>query len=75
MEVPYFGRDSMISTLLLDPILSVGKNSSVEAVLAGVLERINRRMDLSVMRRPFGKQQYITVHHTRLIVPVTMQHG
>jgi hypothetical protein len=38
----YFGRDSMISALLLDPVLSVGKNSSVEAVLAGVLERINR---------------------------------
>lgn len=38
----YFGRDSMISALLLDLVLSVGKNSSVEAVLAGVLERINR---------------------------------
>jgi hypothetical protein len=38
----YFGRDSMISALLLDPVLSVGKNGSVEAVLAGVLERINR---------------------------------
>jgi hypothetical protein len=38
----YFGRDSMIAALLLDPVLSVGTNSSVEAVLAGVLERINR---------------------------------
>jgi len=38
----YFGRDSMIATLLLDPVLSVGTNSSVEAVLAAVLERINR---------------------------------
>jgi hypothetical protein len=38
----YFGRDSMISALLLDPVLSIGMNSSVEAVLAGVLERINK---------------------------------
>jgi len=38
----YFGRDSMISALLLDPVLSMGQNSSVEAVLAAVLERINR---------------------------------
>lgn len=38
----YFGRDSMIATLLLDPVLSMGKNSSVEAVLSAVLERINR---------------------------------
>jgi hypothetical protein len=38
----YFGRDSMISALLLDPVLSMGKNSSVEAVLGAVLERINR---------------------------------
>ena len=38
----YFGRDSMIAVLLLNPVLSVGKNSSIEAVLAAVLERINR---------------------------------
>ena len=38
----YFGRDSMISALLLDPILSVGNGSAIEAVLGAVLERINR---------------------------------
>ncbi|KAF2199515.1 glycogen debranching enzyme [Delitschia confertaspora ATCC 74209] len=38
----YFGRDSMISLLLLQPILSAGPNSSIEAVLSAVLERVNR---------------------------------
>lgn len=35
----YFGRDNMISTLLLQPILS---EDAVEAVIGSVLERINR---------------------------------
>lgn len=35
----YFGRDDMISTLLLQPILS---DDAVEAVIGSVLERINR---------------------------------
>ncbi|KUJ06406.1 glycogen debranching enzyme, partial [Mollisia scopiformis] len=38
----YFGRDSMISALLLEPVLSEGKGGAIEAVIAGVLERINR---------------------------------
>jgi hypothetical protein len=38
----YFGRDSMISALLLNPVLSKGNNSAVEAVIGAVLERINR---------------------------------
>jgi hypothetical protein len=37
----YFGRDSMIAALLLDPVLSEGENSALEAVIAAVLERIN----------------------------------
>lgn len=37
----YFGRDSMISALLLEPILSKGENGAMEAVIAAVLERIN----------------------------------
>lgn len=37
----YFGRDSMISLLLLQPVLSEGKDSAVEAVIAAVLERLN----------------------------------
>jgi hypothetical protein len=38
----YFGRDSMISAFLLEPILSQGNGSAMEAVLGAVLERINR---------------------------------
>lgn len=38
----YFGRDSMIAALLLDPVLSYGKGGSMEAVIGAVLERINR---------------------------------
>lgn len=38
----YFGRDSMISALLLEPILSSGNASAMEAVIGAVLERINR---------------------------------
>jgi len=38
----YFGRDSMISLLLLQPVLSEGENSAVEAVIGAVLERVNR---------------------------------
>jgi len=37
----YFGRDTMIAALLLEPVLSEGQGSALEAVLAGVLERIN----------------------------------
>lgn len=35
----YFGRDSMISMLLMQPILS---ESAIEAVIGAVLERVNR---------------------------------
>ena len=38
----YFGRDSMISALLLDPVLNVGNGSALEAVLGAVLDGINR---------------------------------
>jgi hypothetical protein len=38
----YFGRDSMISLLLMQPILSVGEGSATEAVIGAVLERLNR---------------------------------
>lgn len=38
----YFGRDSMISGLLLQPVLSTGNASALEAVIGAVLERINR---------------------------------
>jgi hypothetical protein len=38
----YFGRDSMISALLLEPVLSLGQNGAMEAVIGAVLERLNR---------------------------------
>jgi hypothetical protein len=38
----YFGRDSMIATLLLNPVLSEGSDGAIEAVIGAVLERINR---------------------------------
>jgi hypothetical protein len=38
----YFGRDSMISALLLEPVLSGGRGSAMEAVIGAVLERVNR---------------------------------
>lgn len=38
----YFGRDSMISALLLEPVLSYGQGGAVEAVIGAVLERMNR---------------------------------
>lgn len=38
----YFGRDSMISLLLMQPVLSEGEGGAVEAVIGAVLERINK---------------------------------
>lgn len=38
----YFGRDSMISMLLMSPILSVGEDSGFEAGIMALLERINK---------------------------------
>ncbi|KAL6857343.1 hypothetical protein J3F83DRAFT_373077 [Trichoderma novae-zelandiae] len=38
----YFGRDSMIAALLLQPILSTGHGSAIEAVIGAALERVNR---------------------------------
>jgi hypothetical protein len=38
----YFGRDSMITMLLMQPILSEGDGGAIEAVISAVLERIRR---------------------------------
>jgi hypothetical protein len=38
----YFGRDSMISTLLLQSVLSEGEGGAIEAAIAAALERINK---------------------------------
>lgn len=45
----YFGRDSMISALLLEPVLSSGNASAMEAVIGAVLERINRTGKVEVL--------------------------
>ncbi|KAI1137713.1 carbohydrate-binding module family 52 protein [Hypoxylon sp. FL0543] len=37
----YFGRDSLISLLLLRPILSEGDGGAIEAILGAAIERIN----------------------------------
>ncbi|KAI1176785.1 hypothetical protein F4777DRAFT_242486 [Nemania sp. FL0916] len=37
----YFGRDSLISLLLLQPVLSEGEGGTVEAILSAAIERIN----------------------------------
>lgn len=39
----YFGRDSLISLLLLQPILSEGDGGAVEAILGAAIERINSK--------------------------------
>ncbi|KAI0155084.1 carbohydrate-binding module family 52 protein [Hypoxylon sp. FL1284] len=39
----YFGRDSLISFLLLQPILSEGDGGAVEAILGAAIERINSK--------------------------------
>ncbi|GAM90077.1 hypothetical protein ANO11243_081170 [Dothideomycetidae sp. 11243] len=38
----YFGRDTMITALLMDSVLSQGNASAIEAVIGSVLERMNR---------------------------------
>lgn len=38
----YFGRDSMISMLLMQSILSEGEGGAIEAVISAVLERISK---------------------------------
>ncbi|XXH01964.1 hypothetical protein Hte_008327 [Hypoxylon texense] len=37
----YFGRDSLVSLLLLQPVLSEGDGGAVEAILGAAIERIN----------------------------------
>ena len=37
----YFGRDSMIALLLMQPVLSEGEGGAIEAVISAVLERLN----------------------------------
>lgn len=37
----YFGRDSMITLLLMQPVMSEGQDGVIEAIISSVLERLN----------------------------------
>jgi hypothetical protein len=60
----YFGRDSMISALLLEPVLSQGQDGAMEAVLAGVLERINRTDGSVCHEETIG---YVSIHQVKSV--------
>jgi hypothetical protein len=57
----YFGRDSILSMLLLEPILSVGPNSSFEAGISSLLERINKSDGTVAHEETIG--DYATYQH------------
>ncbi|KAJ3494706.1 hypothetical protein NLG97_g3906 [Lecanicillium saksenae] len=61
----YFGRDSMISALLMQPIFKTGRGSAMEAVLGAALERINKNDGTVAHEETIG--DYATF--------VNMQHG
>lgn len=85
----YFGRDSMISLLLTNDILSEGQGGAVEAVIGAVLERLNRTDGSACHEETIGdyatylnEQDNITstapsydykMIDTDLYLPVTMQ--
>ena len=55
----YFGRDSMISVLLLRPVLSEGEGSAIEAVIGAVLERVNKTDGSVCHEETIGETQCI----------------
>lgn len=57
----YFGRDSMIATLLLQPVLSEGEGGAIEAVIGAVLERLNRTSGVVCHEETIG--DYATYLH------------
>ncbi|KAJ6788221.1 hypothetical protein PWT90_10164 [Aphanocladium album] len=61
----YFGRDSMISALLMQSIFKTGRGSAMEAVLGAALERINKNDGTVAHEETIG--DYATF--------VNMQHG
>ncbi len=38
----YFGRDTMLTLLLMQSVMSLGENGAVEAAIGSVIERISR---------------------------------
>lgn len=57
----YFGRDSMIATLLLQPVLSEGEGGAIEAVIGAVLERLNQTSGVVCHEETIG--DYATYLH------------
>lgn len=57
----YFGRDSMIAALLLQPVLSQGEGGAIEAVISAVLERLNRTSGVVCHEETIG--DYATYVH------------
>ena len=71
----YFGRDSMISALLLQPVLSEGKGGAIEAVIAGVLERINMTDGSVCHEETIGYCKSLLENILQLTVTVIMRLG
>jgi len=70
----YFGRDSMIAALLLQPVLSQGKGGAIEAVIAAVLERVNATDGSVCHEETIGS---VTAHRrsSMFLVALTVQQG
>lgn len=60
----YFGRDTMISLLLMQPVLSEGEGGAIEAVISAVLERINKTDGFVCHEETIG--DYATYQHLLL---------
>ncbi len=60
----YFGRDSMITLLLMQPVLSEGQGGAIEAVIGAVLERINKTDGYVCHEETIG--DYATYQHLLL---------
>ncbi|KFA46849.1 hypothetical protein S40293_05585 [Stachybotrys chartarum IBT 40293] len=63
----YFGRDSMISLLLLEPVLASGQGSIWEGGIGAVLERINRADGSAAHEETIG--DYATYVNSRNNLP------
>lgn len=70
----YFGRDSMISALLLFPVLSQGNGSSVETVISAAIERLEYRDGAVCHEEVIGYVPFL-VHLAFTDNPATMRPG
>ena len=67
----YFGRDSMIAALLLQPLIS---DTAIEAVIGAVLERINSTSGTVAHEETIGSVSYLSTDTTFIDKSGTMQH-